>query len=1026
MKRIFTLILGLVAMVGTVSGQILTFEFSALAGNEATANSNSNNANLGSSTISRGAGITAGTNGGRFNATGFTTAASLDATDYFEFTITPNSGYQFSITSIAIQFQRSSTGPTKFALRSSIDSYAADLGGEQLGTDVATTQTFTFTFAQTDITTATTYRLFVYGSESVTGTGGPGDGTGNDITVNGSVSEIPSSGPANPVSFTATSASSSQVNLAFTQNAATDDVVIAFNTSNTFGEPTGTYTASDPITGGGTVLYVGAASPFNHTGLTGTTQYFYKAWSFDGADYSLGLTANATTLKGEPTNTVTNLDVASGVSSIIVRWDEPTTGVLPDGILVKVSNSGLGSITDPEDGTAESNDLDLTDGTAIANVAYGTEFISFTGLTQGASYSVKVYPYSNSASTIDFKLTDVQSDQGSVASYLRQFRETFPTASTTLFNVYSSTDNATYDFDGDGDVRTSSASTGYSNASGGGNAFFTTTPKNLVISGINTTGLSNFSLLFGMNSSSNVGLIVEVSSDGVSYDTLQYNLPTTSGWRLITIAGAQIPATANLRIRFTNNSSSIRLDDLELYAEGAQTTLSTTAGWRMMSSPVSTTYATLLGPVWTQGATGSDSPSNGAPNVFTHVSGDSSYTAVSDLGATIPAGQGFIYYHFGKDNYTTPNAAPTTLTVTGTEHAANTALSPTHGSGVEYAIAGNPFASTIQFDNVTRGGNGQNKMWVWNPATTTYLTRSSGSGTSTGLIAPFQGFWVEYNGSGSSFTFGSGAKSTGATFLGKETVTPELTLKLSDGDRSNLVWFGLRENASVGMDELDAAKFIPLANDYLMGYSVAGDKNLDLNFLPASATEAIRIPLGYETTRGGELEWTLDANSFPTDWMVSIHDAETGTTHPVNADFSLRFAGTRSKAAPVNPLEISRNPVFKTAATAPRFTLIIDPASSTSTKDDGRGTMDEFALDQNYPNPFNPSTQIRFALRASGLARLTVYDVLGREVAVLVNGTLAAGAHSVTFDASNLTSGVYMYKLEAGGMTQTKRMTLVK
>jgi hypothetical protein len=55
-----------------------------------------------------------------------------------------------------------------------------------------------------------------------------------------------------------------------------------------------------------------------------------------------------------------------------------------------------------------------------------------------------------------------------------------------------------------------------------------------------------------------------------------------------------------------------------------------------------------------------------------------------------------------------------------------------------------------------------------------------------------------------------------------------------------------------------------------------------------------------------------------------------------------------------------------------------------------------------------------------------VYDILGREVAVLVNETLPAGSHSVNFDASNLTSGVYMYKLEAGGEVLTKRMTLIK
>jgi hypothetical protein len=66
------------------------------------------------------------------------------------------------------------------------------------------------------------------------------------------------------------------------------------------------------------------------------------------------------------------------------------------------------------------------------------------------------------------------------------------------------------------------------------------------------------------------------------------------------------------------------------------------------------------------------------------------------------------------------------------------------------------------------------------------------------------------------------------------------------------------------------------------------------------------------------------------------------------------------------------------------------------------------------------------ALETGRLTRLTVYDLLGREVATLVNGTLPAGAHSATFDATNLTSGVYLYKLEAGGHSMTRRMTLIK
>jgi hypothetical protein len=85
-----------------------------------------------------------------------------------------------------------------------------------------------------------------------------------------------------------------------------------------------------------------------------------------------------------------------------------------------------------------------------------------------------------------------------------------------------------------------------------------------------------------------------------------------------------------------------------------------------------------------------------------------------------------------------------------------------------------------------------------------------------------------------------------------------------------------------------------------------------------------------------------------------------------------------------------------------------------------------FELAQNYPNPFNPSTEISFTLAKSGKVRLTVYNLLGKEVAVLVNGMRNAGSQTVTFDAKNLSSGVYFYKLEAGSTMIAKKMMLLK
>jgi len=87
---------------------------------------------------------------------------------------------------------------------------------------------------------------------------------------------------------------------------------------------------------------------------------------------------------------------------------------------------------------------------------------------------------------------------------------------------------------------------------------------------------------------------------------------------------------------------------------------------------------------------------------------------------------------------------------------------------------------------------------------------------------------------------------------------------------------------------------------------------------------------------------------------------------------------------------------------------------------------EKFVLYQNYPNPFNPTTTIRFSLPQRSYGTLKVFDVLGREVATLVNGELNAGEHSVVFNAKNLPSSVYFYRLQAGNFVEQKKMVVVK
>ena len=87
---------------------------------------------------------------------------------------------------------------------------------------------------------------------------------------------------------------------------------------------------------------------------------------------------------------------------------------------------------------------------------------------------------------------------------------------------------------------------------------------------------------------------------------------------------------------------------------------------------------------------------------------------------------------------------------------------------------------------------------------------------------------------------------------------------------------------------------------------------------------------------------------------------------------------------------------------------------------------DGFSLSQNYPNPFNPTTNLEFGVRESGFVSLKIFNSLGMEVATLVNENKAAGNYKVTFNGSNLSSGIYFYTLETGSFKETKRMNLIK
>jgi hypothetical protein len=214
-----------------------------------------------------------------------------------------------------------------------------------------------------------------------------------------------------------------------------------------------------------------------------------------------------------------------------------------------------------------------------------------------------------------------------------------------------------------------------------------------------------------------------------------------------------------------------------------------------------------------------------------------------------------------------------------------------------------------------------------------------------------------------------------------------------------------------------AGRYVEFTTGAVAGRSLTVT-NISFNYGGAASTNAVRAKVFYSidnwTTKN--LVTTDSALLYPNSTMTSFSKA-LNVKLPAAARFSLRVypywvgsaAGSSSKYSVLNTMVIS-------GTTQP----------STGITGTGMRTPAGFDLLQNYPNPFNPSTQITFTLASANYTTLKVYDIIGTEVATLVDGVLPAGSYTAPFSASHLPSGVFMSVLSSGGQKITKRMVLMK
>ena len=477
-------------------------------------------------------------------------------------------------------------------------------------------------------------------------------------------------------------------------------------------------------------------------------------------------------------------------------------------------------------------------------------------------------------------------------------------------------------------------------------------------------------------------------------------------------------------------------------------------GWRLLASPVASTYGDLFNNIFTQGYTGSDS-TTGSPSILYY---DETYTGTDNQRWRKPtnstnsttAGRGLFVYVFGSigGEAAYSNLLPITLDVTGTEEEGTAS---TFDFGVTYTSAadtgwnliGNPFAASIDWDDAGwTKTNMDNVIYIWdhsaNSGSGAYLTWNGSSGSlGDGLIPPFQGFWVKANTSSPSLKVPKTAKTTGGVFYKQANELNPLIMFLLEADTLGATThIQFNEMGSINKDTYDAYYLVPPTNTYLELYTQSYDDNyLSIQSQPYRFGLPLEIPIyvdghveGNPLPGAYRISWPRIDDMHP-EWTVTLEDLETGVEIDLANQDYYEFDHTSLSrtvlASTVPSKKLTRTKPFqilkKDAGNNPRFLIRIDPGNAFPE------IPRKFALGQNYPNPFNEGTVIPFAIPLEAKVSLTIYDIRGRMVKELVkNNHFGPGNHKFDWLATGRSSGVYIYRLKIDDQYYTRKMILLR
>lgn len=583
----------------------------------------------------------------------------------------------------------------------------------------------------------------------------------------------------------------------------------------------------------------------------------------------------------------------------------------------------------------------------------------------------------------------------------------------------------------------------------------------------------------GFSYSSNVivgaptGSALEDPSDGYSSIKVTYN-PSNSTWRLYgRLDGSSFQNPLDGELEFLGQATNSLFTDEELEYVGAYwqgstagnqtaffdnvtidiepvdftftTTLEGAEGWRLLGAPTTgASFADFLNPFWTQGFPGADI-SHGSPNLFfyswNHTSGEGFYAPESASDETTP-GMGYLVYIYEKDDNVS-GSFPKEWELTGPAAVTDVPveINPVDGG---FTLVSNPYPVPLDWALVLNENPDINAViYVYDhgfndsPEGDDVILPAGGYRTWNGfagslgsyMIAPYQGFWIESSGNDGELTIPASARVFGESPAFYSTND---AFKIVAGHESGIhseLWISFGDEGSTAGNRFDALAMSPLEFAPHVQAFFQASSNLSSKHLPVSFEETVQLPLHVQALSPAEntnfgyldgqmkLEW--ETPSHLSEYRVTLIDHVTGITVDMaevqKYEWESVTSGKTAGEFSFGSLSVNTDEA--------RFSIIIEPQTTNTEVVDKPLVTD---LHQNYPNPFNPSTNIRFTLKEGGNTRLTVYTISGQRVAELASGYYQQGSHTITFDAGNLASGVYLYRLETGGQVQTRKMMLVK